>query len=384
MPVWHEKTRQWVADGRLSIVGIVQEQHAGRARLYCQWRQFDWPVVQDSLNLLQVEVVPIAVAIDENGIVCSHQATPGFLASWLDMPPATATAPTVTERDSGDTGNPELQRARRLVLAQPPNEAAGIDDAIDLYQQLLAGPHAENAATHFEAAVARRVRYDITGNVGDFQLAIDHWSRALELDPNHYIYRRRIQQYGARLGKPYPFYDWIGQARADIRQRGEEPVPLRVPLSGAEIAQPVRQFTRDQPTRIHPDPDGQIQRDIANLIDARLVAVPARVRPGEATRVHLILRPSGNARWNNEAGPTVVWLDSAAGVPLSANHFELPRPDESESAETRTIEFELGMPEGSDQPVRVSGFALLHVCRSADGVCLYLRRDFEVEIRPRP
>ena len=65
-------------------------------------------------------------------------------------------------------------------------------------------------------------------------VAVDFWSMALQEDPNQYIYRRRIQQYGARLGKPYPFYDWVESAQAEIRERGETPVDLTVPLTGAD------------------------------------------------------------------------------------------------------------------------------------------------------
>ena len=60
----------------------------------------------------------------------------------------------------------------------------------------------------------------VTSQAGDFQAAVDHWGAALRLNPNQYIYRRRIQQYGPRLTKPYPFYDWIKQARSDIAARG--------------------------------------------------------------------------------------------------------------------------------------------------------------------
>ena len=60
------------------------------------------------------------------------------------------------------------------------------------------------------------------------------------MDPSNYIWRRRLQQYGPRLDKPYPFYDWIETARRELKARGIEPHPLRARLTGAEIAQPLR------------------------------------------------------------------------------------------------------------------------------------------------
>ena len=68
------------------------------------------------------------------------------------------------------------------------------------------------------------MRYDSAHRrEGDFQRAVEAWSRALEIDPNNYIFRRRIQQYGPRLSKPYPFYDWVSRARDEITARGETP-----------------------------------------------------------------------------------------------------------------------------------------------------------------
>jgi hypothetical protein len=51
------------------MVGIIQEQHPDRARLFMQWKQMDWPILVDSLNLLGVAAVPITLAIDEYGII---------------------------------------------------------------------------------------------------------------------------------------------------------------------------------------------------------------------------------------------------------------------------------------------------------------------------
>src|SRR3990172_8756065 len=51
------------------MVGIIEEQHPDRARLFMQWKQMNWPILVDSLGLLEVSAVPITVAIDEFGIV---------------------------------------------------------------------------------------------------------------------------------------------------------------------------------------------------------------------------------------------------------------------------------------------------------------------------
>ena len=77
VPVWHEATREWVKQGRLVLLGVTQEQHADRCRLFAQWKRFDWPILHDPINLLEAPAVPIVVAIDEHGIVRAIRPRPG-------------------------------------------------------------------------------------------------------------------------------------------------------------------------------------------------------------------------------------------------------------------------------------------------------------------
>ena len=217
---------------QLVVLGVVQEQHAERTRLYKQWQQYRWPIVQDALNLMQINIVPLTIAVNETGMVVSHQADPEFLKDWMDQdrgPPA---------REWSPLEQPTLVSPRQKFLWEG---TVGLGDAISAYEQLL-GQTDCPPQVHFEVAVCYRQRFETQGNPRDFEKAVEHWSRALQLNPNQYIYRRRIEQYGARLGKPYPFYDWVPQAEMEIRQRGEQPFPLMVPISGAEIAKPQRSF----------------------------------------------------------------------------------------------------------------------------------------------
>ena len=55
--------------GKLVVIGVMQDQHADRCRLYRQWRQLKWPLYIDSLNTLDHRVVPIPIFIDESGII---------------------------------------------------------------------------------------------------------------------------------------------------------------------------------------------------------------------------------------------------------------------------------------------------------------------------
>ena len=370
------------------MVGIVQEQHPARTRLFMQWRQMDWPVMVDSLNLLGVEVVPITLLIDEHGIVRfkGREANLEAFVETDDPEPAEPT-PVLVAR-------PDLERLERQAISPVGwrrhadavvlwGEPADLDDAIDGYQRAL---HAEpgDGPTHFRLGVAHRKRYDFDSRqTGDFREAVEHWGAALDADPNQYIWRRRIQQYGPRLAKPYPFYDWVETARREIAARGETPVKLAVDPRGAEIAQPAKRFAADAGDATRPDPNGRIRRDEKGLIRFEQTVVPAAIEPGGTARVHLVFRPATRieAHWNNEAGDLEVWIDPPAGWRVDRRRLSVPNPPELVSDEPRRLELELESPADFSGTATVPGYALYYVCEDVKGTCLYRRKDLALEVR---
>src|SRR5439155_20502080 len=136
--------------------------------------------------------------------------------------------------------------------------------AVAAYEKAVAfgGP----PEARFRLGVALRRRYEaVARQDGDFRRALEAWTDALALQPNQYIWRRRIEQYGPRLEKPYAFYDWVAEARAAIRARGETPVPLVAEPTGAEIASPIQKFVEGS-APAEPDPRDQITRDAGHYI----------------------------------------------------------------------------------------------------------------------
>ncbi len=393
MPVWHATLKSHLAAGKIALLGVIQEQHAERCRLFAQWQQFDWPIVHDPINVLEPTAVPIFVAIDEHGVVRHTRPTPEWVVeTFLGTdyePPAQPVAPSPTVPPDLDA----LKRAAGQDVTAAAWRALGdalvlwegtyrIDEAVAAYEGAVRREPA-HAPTHFRLGVAQRMRSESPAReTDDFQSAVASWGRALDLDPNHYIYRRRIQQYGPRLIKPYPFYDWVAQARQETSARGETPVALEVEPSGAEIAQPAKQLAVRVESQPEPDPQGRIHRDERELIGVTSVVVPARITPGGSARVHVEFRPRAAAHWNNEADPVQVWIAAPDGWTLERQSFALPLPQAPESRETRRLEFELQAPadvtEASPRVIR--GYALYYVCEEARGQCLYLRRDFDVRV----
>ena len=240
MPAWNTKLQKYVRDGKLVVIGIAQEQHPDRSRLFAQWHRLDWPILWDPINVMQVRGVPIEVAIDEQGIVRSlRPKAETFEDEFLNKTfeaggaepsakPGKATQPDLaalrrrTEQARSSDAWRELGDA--LVLWAEPGK---INDAIDAYTQAIK-IKPDDGDAHFRLGVCYRMRYDSPQRKpADFQTAADCWTRARQIEPNQYIWRRRIEQYGPRATKPYPFYDWVETAAQEIKGRGELPVELK-------------------------------------------------------------------------------------------------------------------------------------------------------------
>jgi len=383
-----------VKSGKLVLLGVTQEQHADRCRLFAQWKGFQWPTLHDPINVFEVTAVPLTIAIDEHGIVRSTRPqTRTFQTDFLDKNfanDATNDPPRI-----GPKHPPDFDALRNQIRVDPLNSgrwlAAG--DALVLWggrKQLGAAVAAYNKSleldpkdgrTFFRLGVCLRQRYESADRkADDFAMAVANWGKALELDPNQYIWRRRIQQYGPRLDKPYPFYDWVPEAEQAIRDRGEKPIELKVRPGGAEIAAPSRAFPEPADAK-NPDPTGKVNRDTAPLATAEVVVVHEKVKPGQAARVHVTLRVQGmKAHWNNEAEPLRMWIDPPEGWRISARLLTADQPAKAETDEPRTLDFEVKAHANAKGTAKFAAFAVYHVCDDT-GTCRFLRLDVPIEVK---
>lgn len=395
VPGWHAATEELRRDGRLVMAGIVQEQHPDRARLFMQWKQMEWPLGFDPLNLLEVPYVPITLGIDEHGVIrkiFSFGVASDLESEFLD----------VTHEDPEDASqlHPPLAKPDIDEEDPAPESAAGwrargdgqvllglsnpehLDHAIDAYARALE-IEPDHGYTLFRLGVAHRLRYDSDRmRAGDFGAAAQSWIAALDTDPNNYIWRRRLQQYGPRLDKPYPFYDWVVQARVEIEARGETPVPLAVEPRGSEFAAPVNRFEVAEKSGSSPDPEGKVHRD-EGFVAVETTAIPPDLTPGTLARVHAVFRPAAmrDAHWNNEVGELVLWIEPPPGWHVDRRQLTVPNPPEPASTEPRVLEFEIRCADDAEPgPVAIPAYAVYYVCEGVNGTCLYRRQDFEIEL----
>ena len=376
------------------MIGIIQEQHSDRCELFAQWKQFDWPILHDPINVLNTTAVPIVVALDEHGITRLTRPQPGqFESDFLNQrftedaprepqasltPLRDASKLASTARESGQAAD---WRAfgDSLALWQAPQR---IDEAISAYERALALDDTDLAA-HFRLGVCLRMRHENElRQADDFPRAGAAWEQALAGNPNQYIWRRRIQQYGPRLMKPYPFYDWVERAEDDITSRGEIPIALAVRPSGAEIAEPSREFLTDESAAIAPDPKGAVFRDTRELIKPTVTVVPSRVAPGSTARVHVSFVPNARRKshWNNESEPLRLWIEPPERGRVAVQLLATTPAATAISSEVRRLDFEVQVPESSKTAVKLSTYALYYVCEDVDGQCLFLRQDIPIEI----
>jgi hypothetical protein len=396
VPVWHELSKSWREQHDLVVLGIAQEQHPERCDLFARWQGFDWPILWDPFNLTEARAVPNVYVLDEAGIVRSvRPSTSTFEADFLlaDLGVAAAAQTSRTLR----TGQPRLVECAdpagdpqetamwdalsSLVFANV--DARPLDDVIPVLRA-WAQARPDDARARFRLGVALRMRYDsASGRSGDFQAALDAWSAALAARPNEYIWRRRIQQYGPALDKPYPFYDWVEQALADLAERGDVVPDLSIDLTEAERALPRRGFTAVG-EELEPDPDGALLRDDGDWLQVEGAVAFQTGRDEPTARVHVAFRPvpDRGVHWNNEVQPLVVWF-GVGGLPegwsLDRRLVQVAtRSDSPVSTETRRAEVELRLPPGARGELR--GYALFYACEDAEGLCTYLRRDFSVAV----
>lgn len=381
MPVWQQEIKK-LGSNNLVVIGVVQEQHSERTQLYRHWKQFEFPIVQDPITQNGIAVVPVFVGIDEYGIVQSTRLRPNglsaFVAKKTDKPaePAPKLDGSINHREIAEQENHQqhwVDWGDQELLFRP-HGGESLDNAISAYSSAVK-LDPENGAILFRLGVAYRMRYDEESHADeDFDNASQKWSEALASNPNQYIWRRRIQQYGPRLDKPYPFYDWVEQAISDIEKRGETPIELKVPLTQSELAGRSRpSYSSDAE---NPDPTGKIIRDEGQYIQIQSTTVPAMVAEGKPTTIHFRLVPK-EAKWNNESTPLTIWIHSE-DADLTAQLLQFDNPEQATSSENRNLELDLMVKKGATE-CTVAGFALYNVCLE-DGTCVYRRQDFSFNV----
>lgn len=376
MPGWHAKTKQLVQDGKLVVAGLAPEQHGDRMALFLQWKGMeDMPVMIDSFNILGLKAVPITLLIDEAGIIRYRNPSDKNLAAFLALPPA--------EVDSG----PKAPQLTAGLMGIDP--AATIPWTVDLdhLATLLADPQPpewSSTACHFQLGVAYRKRYDSKQRQPtDFASAVAQWTTALKRDPSNYIWRRRLQQYGPVLDKPYPFYNWIEQARTDITARGDKPHPLVTEPGEAELAIPSKRPGSVENLPPHPDPDGKLLCDTEERFLVMTAVVPHTKKPDRAVRGFIEIQPKAahQAKWNDEAGLSTVHIKAPPGWIALPPVVTLMPTTHAPLSSARRVEFEMHREGASpnENPVATAEI-FLQSCSGSEGLCQFLRRDVQLPL----
>ena len=393
MPGWHESTTELREGGELLTAGVALEQHPDRTRLFMQWKQMAWPVLWDPFNILDFKVVPVSYVVDPNGVVLVVHPSLDK-AEELERRIRSTSAPVVASRtieDSTGVFGPELvdRSDKDLDPAVRSRRAAALglwgDDLNESVEEArLVVESWSDPTALFRLGVTLLMRHDSSQRQpGDFAGAVEAWNRALVADPDQYIWRRRLQQYGPRLSKPYPFYDWVPDARSDIRDRGDEPVELTTEPQGSEFADPADESADLPETASDQRPDARVTEDPGRLIAVDPVVIPPVAPPGHTVRIHLFLKPNQelDAHWNNEAGFSEAWVDPPEGWLASPEHQHLPPGSGDVSSETRHIESEVTIPEDAgSSTVEIPIDLFYYGCEGRSGVCVYRRQQARVEI----
>ena len=369
--MWYERLSNLRDEYDVELIGLIQEQHPDRCRLFMQWQDMDFPILVDSLNRIGVAAVPLLWAIDEFGIV--QAVRPDF--EWF--------------RDEflpTEYPEPGQERDEDLIVEDDGVDAylkGRWDDAVEFWTTATA-KKPDDARAWFRRGCAHRSRLDL-GAAGpeDFQQSVRAWTRSLNLDRRNYIFRRRVEQYGPAMAKPYPFYDWVERARAEVGERGDTPSALASEPAGAELAARASFQAAADDQEEEPDPGDDLDLD-EGLVAVQAAIAPCPALPGQSVRVAVQLTPSKglDAHWTNDAGPTTLVVRAPEGWKTSAAVQRSAVPtDGATSAETRLLDFELWVPESAaGQSFDLELYAVYFVCEGQEDRCLFLRQNIELEL----
>jgi len=374
VPGWYQDLKALQASGKIQIVGLIQEQHPERCKLFMEWKKLDFPILVDSLNRLEVTAIPKMWALADQSLVIETRPKMEWIrGEFLEL----AYPAMIIE-------NPEPKESR-AVQAYLDQEWSKAIDSFSLDCNAASVKDPKDGRPYFRLGCAYRARHDSKDRQpGDFQRAIDMWTQAIRIDPGNYIYQRRLQQYGPRLMKPYPFYDWIDDARRDIEKRGDKVPPLLVEPRGAELAGPSRKPIEASTVKEeNPDPEGKMPFDSLGYVKIESVVAPYPARAGATVAVHMDLRLNKKlgTTWDNEGGPLQIWLAKGDGYTLAKQLWKSPLPHQPGSAENRVYDFEVGLATSKEAgKTKIAGFAVYFVCEKKSGVCTFARQNFSIEI----
>ena len=151
------------------MVGIIEEQHPDRARLFMQWKEMHWPILVDSLNLLGVDVVPITLAVDEYGIIRAINPEPKTIERTFLNQTYLKPAQILSQAPRSNTDLGKLQAATQSGSAESWRtyadalvlwgEGHRLGEAVVAYQRALE-KEPKHEPTVFRLGVTFRKRYD--------------------------------------------------------------------------------------------------------------------------------------------------------------------------------------------------------------------------------
>jgi len=119
-----------------------------------------------------------------------------------------------------------------------------------------------------------------------------------------------------------------------------------------------------------------------DLVLAEVTVIPPKVKPGEAVRIHLALRPNEarKARWSDEGKTPRVWIDLPPSWRAQALLFITAPTDRPDGTQPQYIECDIGTPADANGTSRLLAHALYEVCHGEDGTSRLLRQDIPITI----
>lgn len=238
---WNEQTRDLIKNHRLAVLAVSHDASPAQARLFFQWKKIDWPLAHDVINHCGVETLPLALYINEKGIIKQIDPEPEKLAKRLAK--AKALKPReIPESDREQLVEPKITRRAAsegrsadslcihgdalVVAGQPPQ----IDEAIEVYKKAT-NEAPEMAKAWFGLGVAHHMRAKLNQSADpsaadDGKAATAAWKKVRELAPDNQVFKIEIEEFKAKPAALKKLFEWVEEAKKEISDRGDKPVEV--------------------------------------------------------------------------------------------------------------------------------------------------------------
>lgn len=347
---WKAESKRTNGDRKFEVVGVAHDVQVDRVRLFAQWKNVDFPIMHDALNLSRTAKLPLVVGVDESGCVRVLDPTPKKLGSEFTEKKfergrerAAVTElpdPRYTQRMADESReSPEACiYGDALVLAGLPQQ---IDAAINAYQSAI-NLKTKDPYVWFRQGVAHRIRYDRADrHDGDLQAAVDGWSHAARMAKDNQVFLDLLRLYGGGAVNEGVSYSWIPVAQKESAARHESPAALSSTPLSCEMEPSEHLDKWRKAAKMPEDFQKDAIADEQEFVQCETVGIPGISDETSGSMLLIFrLKPESGAKWSDSADSLRIWIQPPKNVKVTRHLLKSAASKMPDSTADRSLAFD--------------------------------------------